>query len=444
MFFLLDTDFESLPTVEALNEKLPKGIRVYDIVVPSGTDFSARRTCDARTYEYLIPTYCFAPPPGATMYAYEPQDEQDNELVVPEGDVPKGGLFKTMKRSKEVIVEKPVENRQSIRQEKVHQQKEKAEKRNVFMRMIHNLFSTSKKTHKGSEKLKMELDATLQRPKRSTGGDEVETTKLQQNAPVDASTMGRDNFVTTLKRTLTRRTPPKHTVEDATDDEVKFFEPLDIPAPSKEDKEGIRSHKMTDEQFEQLRQMIGLFNGTHNWHNYIPGAAQSDPRCFIRILNIDVTEPEWHEGMEWVRIKVQAKAFARYMIRRMVTMLIMVMRTNTPRAAIANSYGFQSIDILEAPGFCLILDEPHYAYYNHQVLKTNPESAVQLDKYTEQMNAFRHDEIHDYIYKHEFNNLEFEAWLRSMDNYSFLYTHFLNERGLIAKQTNFIIAASEA
>ena len=43
-----------VPTPEDVNAILPKDVRVFKILeVPQG--FSARRTCETRTYEFLLP-----------------------------------------------------------------------------------------------------------------------------------------------------------------------------------------------------------------------------------------------------------------------------------------------------------------------------------------------------------------------------------------------------
>jgi tRNA pseudouridine(38-40) synthase len=45
-----------VPTVDEINAKLPASIKVFKILQVD-KDFSARRTCEARTVEYLIPVY---------------------------------------------------------------------------------------------------------------------------------------------------------------------------------------------------------------------------------------------------------------------------------------------------------------------------------------------------------------------------------------------------
>lgn len=115
-------------------------------------------------------------------------------------------------------------------------------------------------------------------------------------------------------------------------------------------------------------------------------------------------------------------------------MLIMVIRTNTTRSVIANSFGIADIDIPEAPQDFLILEQPHYNNYNADC-KVNKVQPVTFGDVTG-LSEFN-EQIHESIYSREFHEMKFEQWLRDMDNYSFLYTYFLNERGLIMKPRNF-------
>ncbi|KAJ3202321.1 tRNA pseudouridine synthase 1 [Entophlyctis luteolus] len=65
-------------TANSLNARLPQSVRVYSVVrVPRG--FSARRMCGGFTYECLLPTYVFAPPPPQTGFPFadEPVDMTD-------------------------------------------------------------------------------------------------------------------------------------------------------------------------------------------------------------------------------------------------------------------------------------------------------------------------------------------------------------------------------
>jgi hypothetical protein len=48
------------------------------------------------------------------------------------------------------------------------------------------------------------------------------------------------------------------------------FEPLNIPEPTEKQLEEIKSYRMSEKKYANLVSTLALFNGTHNFHNYIP------------------------------------------------------------------------------------------------------------------------------------------------------------------------------
>ncbi|KAJ1342749.1 tRNA pseudouridine(38-40) synthase [Batrachochytrium salamandrivorans] len=436
----------TLPSVEAINKDLPASIRVFRIL-PVASNFSARRTCEARTYEYLIPTYAFAPPPAATHYAYQEQ------YVVPEMPMapssrPQGNMFKTMKRGQSLLL-RGINPDAYLKEHgaKVTSEPEATvdadRPKGAISRMFSNCMDgicRPKLEMSGSDQLKASLSNTLEAGPCSSShsvrsiqrggssragsmhhGNSRPTTPSSGKAPLDINgdecdDGEPDDFVSTLKRSMSRHNNfnPKVLNREAS---PEFFDPLFIPPPNDEQRVTIRGFRMSETQKVSLCNILSLLNGTHNWHNYIPGAQQDDSRCYIRIINIDVRDTEVHGGMEWVRIKIQAPAFARYQVRRMMALVIMVLRTNTPHSIVANSYGFAKMEIPEAPAFSL----------NMRHLPVNFGEAIQ------EVEDFRHTTIHDAIYAFERDSMQFEVWLRSLDCYSFIYTCYLNERGVISK-----------
>ena len=156
--------------------------------------------------------------------------------------------------------------------------------------------------------------------------------------------------------------------EDDEDEEFdatpKFFDPIDLPKLTEEDKSVMKRFRVESSQVEMLRNILALYRGTHNWHNFVPGASHDDERCYMRIINMECSEPEVHFGMEWIRVKVHATALARFQFRRMISLAIMVIRTNTPRSVVGNSFGIHCISIPESPARGLIFDAPFYGKYN--------------------------------------------------------------------------------
>lgn len=116
-------------------------------------------------------------------------------------------------------------------------------------------------------------------------------------------------------------------------------------------------------------------------------------------------------------------------------MLVLVTRTNTPRSVLGNSFGFSKIDIPETPEGFQILDEPHYNNYNADCANAG-KPTIRFGDIDDKIQMFRR-KIHSGIFDREAADMKFEKWLRNIDNFSFMYCHFLNERGVITKPVNY-------
>ncbi|KAJ3021866.1 tRNA pseudouridine synthase 1 [Thoreauomyces humboldtii] len=481
-----------VPTPSNLTPLLPDSIKVFEVILLN-TSFSARRTCDTRCYEYLVPTYVLAPPPQETHYSYPPVTDEEFEEQWPENENlgPPGGLFKTIKRGMSIkrtntqrgtvtrgkslsrnpsrrvpepqvyeparrsgsIPAMPQRNRsypEPNRQQ--HPTEEAPKKKGGFMGFFQTLARGRTKARPVSDDQDDQTSSTLTRRGQGlASAASYSSPSLPLKDPqFSTSAPNEDDFgmMATLKRSVSRRSrrdPELDSLkgesngnEASAHPEAQYFDPLNLTANTEEELSLIRQYRVTRDQIKGMNHIVSIFNGTHNWHNYIPGAKYEDSRCYMRILNIDVSEPEIHFGMEWVRIKIQAKAFARYQVRKMIAMMIMVLRTNTPRSVVANSFGVTNIDIPEAPGMFLILDEPMYDTFNSDCERRGDPKGIHFPQHTDQVTDFRHRQIHDAVYRAELESMKFAEWTRNLDSYSFLYTYYLNQRGVVVPQTHFI------
>lgn len=71
---------------EKINEKLPEGIRIWDIKRVNKA-FDCRKMCSSRWYEYLLPTYSLiGPKPGSTLYDTIEQGKKEVPGVLDEDE----------------------------------------------------------------------------------------------------------------------------------------------------------------------------------------------------------------------------------------------------------------------------------------------------------------------------------------------------------------------
>jgi tRNA pseudouridine(38-40) synthase len=307
----------------------------------------------------------FSPPSAETHYAY-PEEEDDFEYPI---EKPEGGLFKTLARSlslKRVPTATTLPEADQEEEEEVVVKK----KHSFFGKFFSRMMFGNKKIPETMKKNK-DVPLTKSSAKSVARSKSLRMSQATVIATTPKASMAfsppDETFFTTLSRTFSMKKKYRDEEFNTTTQEqvetIQFFEPLDIPW-DETFLTGLKKYRITQHQIEALERIISIFNGTHNWHNYIPGASQNDPRCYLRILNIELAKPQMHHEMEWIRIKVQAKAFARLQIRKMISFAIMVVRTNTPTSVIGNSFGIHRIHLPEIPGIGLILDESVYHEYN--------------------------------------------------------------------------------
>ncbi|ORY51088.1 pseudouridine synthase [Rhizoclosmatium globosum] len=382
-----------VPSVDAMNAILPASIKVFKIVNPTGEGFSARRSCETRTYEYLIPSYAFLAPQAEAGYDYvhETVSKEDLDNMYPDADPEvdrsgEGSLFTTLKR--------------------------------LGRSRSRNGRSASRGRSAGRNSVILDSNPTTPTTER----------------PSFFSSLRRKSLQRTDQESIDQLIPTTDSIVESVNQDAspQFFDPIPLPSRNVDQ---LRNYRMTEEQLDMIRTIVAIYRGTHNWHNYVPGADPDDQRCFMRIINIESGSPEIHSGMEWIRIKIQSKALARFQFRRMMALLILVIRTNTPRSLIANSFGVGKIEIPDAPASGLIFHQPGYALYNQNVA---PEFAINFDDEKSKVEGFRKTEVHERVFLEEREELHFEQWLKEIDRHSFLYKYYLNSRGLIGVQNAFI------
>ncbi|KAI8835726.1 pseudouridine synthase [Chytridium lagenaria] len=427
-------DGVQIPTPDALNAILPESIRVFKIANPT-EGFSARRTCDARTYEYLIPTYVFSTPPPQTGYAhnYRPDMSRDElDALYPESEGPTAWTYSSQRSE---VYQRP----------HLWQPPEPLPSPPDSPGMDSKTGSGSLPPPPPSSNPFSRFFETITRGRRNSKTEKDNMKPSVSNVEIDKAGRSRSAPAQPRRAASTSKLNDSSnggfygnagwdngaSSSSSEDDTPKYYDPIDIPIPTEEQLSIKRRFRIAPEQVDMLRHLVAIFRGTHNFHNYIPGAKYDDERCYMRILSMELSEPEVHFGMEWIRIKVQAKAFARFQIRRMLAMMVLVVRTNTPRSIVANSFGFAQVDLPEAPAIGLICDEPFYLDYNNN---PNLSERAKVSFTTEKSEVERFQQ--EYMY--------FDAWLRSVDRFAFLYHFFLNSRGLVNPRRAFLKPTSQA
>ncbi|KAJ3233665.1 tRNA pseudouridine synthase 1 [Chytriomyces hyalinus] len=245
--------------------------------------------------------------------------------------------------------------------------------------------------------------------------------------------------------------------------------PLKLFPTTEEDKAALKRYRITKNQLDSIKIILELYCGTHDWHNYAPlpssnpaaspsgqkglppitGSPQAEPISrYMRITSATCFPPTSHYGMEWVRIQITSPAslLAQSQFRRMMAMLILIVRTNSPRSVISSSFGRRQIAGNVVPGTTVLslpipcvpvrgcgIADVNYMQWNEHAARG--EANVRFDAGEElrgYVEGFAEGSVRDEVYIEEEDGMEYEAWLKDIDRNAMFYRHFLNARGVIS------------
>ncbi|KAI8146213.1 pseudouridine synthase [Fennellomyces sp. T-0311] len=171
-------------------------------------------------------------------------------------------------------------------------------------------------------------------------------------------------------------------------------------SPSTPDEMVVKhAYRVNAERFEKFKQAVGMFNGTHNFHNYTISRAYSDPSAKRHMMEVKVNDPTYFQGTEWLSVKLRGQSFMLHQIRKMMSMAMLVTRSNTPLSLIDRSFEATKINIPKAPALGLLLDQPLFDHYNQRVEGRDDREPIGFDKFQSQINEFKREWIYSKIFE---------------------------------------------
>ncbi|ORY94725.1 pseudouridine synthase [Syncephalastrum racemosum] len=188
-----------------------------------------------------------------------------------------------------------------------------------------------------------------------------------------------------------------------------------IPRSTPDEMREKRQYRIDPGTFAQFREAISLFRGTHNFHNYTVGRAFNDPSSKRHIMELQVSGPMHIDGVEWLSIKLHGQSFMLHQIRKMVSMAMLCVRSNTPLSVIDESFGETSINVPKAPALGLLLEEPVYNLYNSRVKEVPDREEIDFEKYKDTIQAFKDTQIYPQIFAGDMEKQAFDDFLLFID-----------------------------
>lgn len=201
--------------------------------------------------------------------------------------------------------------------------------------------------------------------------------------------------------------------EDAKDPKTDAGTLEKIKAVERRHREEFR---ISAERLAKIREILKIYEGTHNFHNFTLGKSFKDPSAMRTMKSLTCSDPFLIDGTEWVSIKIHGQSFMLHQIRKMISMVALSVRCNAdPKKLIPQTFEKARINIPKAPALGLLLERPVYDSYNKKLQGEFGREGVHFDNWNEQIEAFKHKFIYDKIYAEEKGQHVFHAFFSFVD-----------------------------
>lgn len=391
---------EDSDIVQKINEKLSPQIRVFGLTRTNGS-FSAYHFCDSRIYEYLIPTHVFLPPHPRSFLGKELTE------LAKEADDVEG----YQSRQKEVLnfweetedkYIKPIleQLNPSVRQLVVEA---------LYNADASQLDAQDQAEAGGQSNSKSVVDSAIGRHIENSESAKAGLRKSGLESPVQGQspTKPEDTYLQLKSQLLDGTTldtmvePRRDEASDlgqthlsSLDSAIKNLRLTYIMARN--------AYRIQPERLARVRSSLSRYLGTHNFHNYTIHKNFKDPSAKRQIRSFVVNDqPMIINGTEWLSLKVHGQSFMMHQIRKMVSMVALVVRCGCHEGRLQDTYMQNRISIPKAPGLGLLLERPVFDAYNEKLVGEFGRESIDFSKFGKEMEEFKQREIYERIFREE-------------------------------------------
>lgn len=347
--------------VERVNSFLPKDIVVLGFKRVTAS-FNAKKLCDKRRYEYIIPVYCFDPSKHLdreTVNALKVEDkEKPNEIGA------EGAMEEAKTDGGETVT--PTEVRETVVDEIV---------------VISNI--TTEESKSGSGETLTSVEDKNEHP----NGPRVLQADVKEKF-VDGQVCARIEVMEDLE-SAAGVTPPQV--------------------------EGKSAYRFDESEMNRLNRVLARYKGTHNYHNFTARTQAEDPSAHRFILSFEAEDVFTVNGIEFVRCHVIGQSFMLHQIRKMVGLAVAIMRGAAPENIMDFALRKDTkLNVPMAPELGLFLEECYYSSYNRKFQSSHEE--LSLKDFKDAVNEFKKSVIYPHIAATEARENVFPLWLHGMND----------------------------
>ena len=386
--------------VEKINQHLCLQIRVYGVERTNGS-FSAYQFCDSRIYEYLIPTHAFLPPHKDSYLGrkIEQLAEEANDAEAYRERQSEVASFWTEAEEtyiKPILDQMDPNIRPTVQKALYDVDIKEAEEEDA-------LKTSDDEMTEGSSTLEPKTEPSVE--VKVLANNTATTTDSKAHAKIPEAEVGVSIFGPSLNPPPSdqgdQETSGTHTAPSEV--QARELSPLEIAIRQLKAAyiTAKKAYRIDRRRLDRIRSALSRFNGTHNFHNYTIDKAPRDPSAKRVIKSFIVAaDPIIVNGTEWLSLKVHGQSFMMHQIRKMVSMVALIIRCGCHEGRIQDSYLAQRLSIPKAPSLGLLLERPVFDAYNEKLVGFGRE-AIDFKRYEKEMGEFKQREIYDRIFREE-------------------------------------------
>jgi len=171
-------------------------------------------------------------------------------------------------------------------------------------------------------------------------------------------------------------------------------------------------YRLTPDILKEFRNVLDIYKGTHNYHNFTSGKESTDPSARRHIVSIESSEPFMKDGLEVIIVRIRGQSFMLHQIRKMIGTVIAVMRGFATVDTLKQTFQLDKMDLPRAPGLGLMLEDVHYDRYNKRFGGDGIHEKLEWSRWAEKVNEFKQKSIYPIMMRTEKQDKSMLNWLQ--------------------------------
>lgn len=170
-------------------------------------------------------------------------------------------------------------------------------------------------------------------------------------------------------------------------------------------------YRINDELLKRVNDVLLLFTGTKNFHNFTSKKSANDPSANRYIKSFYCEKVFLRDDVEFAVLKIQGQSFMLHQIRKMVALMLAIVRNHVEESILHKALANEKVNIPRAPGLGLLLEFVHYDRYNFRYGEDGVHEKLLWEETEETVNDFKEKFILPTITSKEIENKEMVIWL---------------------------------